>query len=59
MPDISMCQNKECPSKEKCYRYKAAPHPYRQAYASFTFDKETGNCEYFIKMWTNEKEKKQ
>lgn len=32
MPDISMCQNKECPLSKKCYRFLAEPNPYRQSY---------------------------
>ena len=35
MPDISMCMNKECPKKNKCYRYMAVPNPFRQSYADF------------------------
>ena len=25
MPDISMCANRDCPSRESCYRYAAEP----------------------------------
>jgi len=35
MPDISMCKNKSCLIKDKCYRYTAIPNPHRQSYANF------------------------
>lgn len=44
MPDISMCQNKECPLSKTCYRFLAEPDPYWQAYAGFQPDK-NGKCE--------------
>lgn len=46
MPDISMCRNIECPHHINCYRYKAEPNPYWQAYAQFEPDEE-GRCEFF------------
>lgn len=42
MADITMCQNKDCPLKETCYRFKAIPSPYRQVYSDFKF--ENGKC---------------
>jgi hypothetical protein len=45
MPDISMCQNKECQNKEKCYRYKALPSTW-QSYMKF--DPKEDNC--FMKL---------
>lgn len=44
MPDISMCTNILCKSKEFCYRFTATPSNFGQYYVSF-------NCkedEYFI-----------
>lgn len=36
MPDITMCEGQteliECSLKENCYRYKAIPNEWRQAY---------------------------
>jgi hypothetical protein len=46
MPDISMCNNKNCPEKDMCYRYRAVPNELWQAYAAFTYDGEDG-CDYF------------
>ncbi len=42
MPDISMCKNNACPSRNDCYRFSAKPNEYRQAYAEFDFG--GGNC---------------
>jgi len=47
MPDISMCLNRKCPSRNECYRYRAQPNEWRQSYAAFMDDPETGKCESF------------
>lgn len=44
MPDISMCANKNCYVKEKCYRYTAVPNPYYQSFATFDYDDSQGSC---------------
>jgi len=44
MPDISMCLNKKCPLRDKCYRYKAIPTPGWQTITDFKYD---DGCEYF------------
>jgi len=49
MADISMCSNKQCPLKLKCYRFTAPANPHWQTYADFEYDEEKG-CEYF---WDN------
>lgn len=41
MPDISMCADKDCPQREKCFRYRAEPNDY-QSYSAFKYD---GGCE--------------
>lgn len=46
MPDISMCQNEECPLRESCYRYLATPFIPRQAYADFK-PNDKGECSYY------------
>lgn len=47
MPDISMCEGKDCPLKDKCYRFIATPDKYHQSY--FTEPPyENDKCEYFI-----------
>jgi hypothetical protein len=47
MPDISMCENKQCPKKKTCYRYTAIPEEHWQSYSTFTFNAEEGKCEYY------------
>ena len=46
MPDISMCKNKDCPSKRDCYRYRAIPDEV-QVYSEFDPADKT-SCEQFI-----------
>lgn len=48
MPDISMCDNKKCPSRKSCYRYMAIPNIY-QCFASFSPGKKQ-KCEYYCKV---------
>lgn len=51
MPDISMCMGEQCPKKETCYRHKAEPSEYRQAYFMYApFNHEQVNCEYFMEI---------
>ena len=38
MVDIAMCQNKNCPKKDTCYRFKATPDPEYQSYTCFTYE---------------------
>ena len=48
MPDINMCRNKECPNKDRCYRFTAEPNSKWQTWAEFCFDEDTGECDDFI-----------
>lgn len=48
MADITMCANKECPSSELCYRFKAHPNEHGQAFSDYEFA-EDGKCSYMIK----------
>lgn len=47
MPDITMCVNRKCPKKRKCYRHEAIPSQMRQSFAEFKGDS-TDHC--FIPM---------
>lgn len=48
MPDISMCQGKDCPLKEECYRYKATPSKFMQSYfGEPPYDKKKKECDYY------------
>ncbi len=35
MPDITMCNNRCCPRRNKCYRHVAEPGEYQQSYFRF------------------------
>ena len=35
MADLTMCDNRHCPSHQQCYRYLAEPHPFWQYYMTF------------------------
>jgi hypothetical protein len=60
MPDIAMCQGVgqasgkstdiiDCPKKEECYRFKATPSEFRQAFFMYIpYDKVTETCENFV-----------
>jgi len=48
MPDISLCSNQFCPSKDKCYRFRAMPNTHRQSYASFKPEEGKKKCDHFM-----------
>jgi hypothetical protein len=52
MPDISMCLTDKCTQRNECFRYRAKPSEYRQAYMAFK--QEDGKCDDFthINKWT-------
>ena len=52
MTDISKCENKECPSRLKCYRYTAPANKYRQSYMEYKVPKNRKKCDSF---WKREK----
>jgi len=56
MPDISMCSSNTCPLKDSCYRFTATPSPFRQSYADFKYDEQTGKCDHY---WNNQQYKKE
>lgn len=47
MPDISKCNGKDCPIKEKCFRYTSKSSMY-QTYSDFEYK---NGCDYFMKVW--------
>lgn len=55
MADITTCEGKDCPLKEKCYRYTAEPCKYRQSYFLEPPYKEDGHCDY---AWPNYEKRK-
>lgn len=46
-----MCNNKECPLKETCLRYKGEPDKISQLYSDFKY--ENGNCDYYYEIKEN------
>jgi hypothetical protein len=49
MADITMCEGKNCPLKESCYRYTAKPNEYRQSYFVNSPVKD-GQCDEYMKL---------
>jgi hypothetical protein len=50
MPDITMCEGKDCPLKEDCYRYTAKPNEYRQSYfVNPPYNEEKKECDHYWK----------
>lgn len=49
MPDVAMCDGKNCPLKETCYRYRAVPYNIGQTYLAESPYKE-GKCDLHWKL---------
>jgi hypothetical protein len=47
MADITMCEGKECPMKQNCYRHTAKPNEFRQSYFMHEPIKQ-GHCMEFV-----------
>ena len=48
MPDITMCNGKDCEIKEICYRYRVTPSEFGQSY--FLNSPNNGlECDYYLK----------
>jgi len=61
MADITMCQIKDCPKADTCYRINAPPNKYYQSYADY---REICNIDndyqyYYIRSWQNQKDKQE
>jgi len=54
MADISMCSGKDCPLKDKCYRYTAPQSEYQSWFTNPPIKEEDKTCEYF---WDNKEYK--
>lgn len=53
MADISMCQDRQCPARDYCYRFTANPSRMWQSYGVFNREDDADNCDMF---WPNGKE---
>jgi hypothetical protein len=49
MPDITMCDNKECSLTDNCWRFNAPPDRLSQSYSQFIPD-DNGDCDFYIPM---------
>lgn len=49
MPDITICQSKDCPIKQSCYRFTANPNRYQSYFMESPYDEDDERCEYYIK----------
>ena len=49
MPDISMCNNRQCKFKEDCYRFTAKPREFMQFYGEFDCKDKEGVDTFFLK----------
>ncbi len=45
-PDITMCNNEECPLKDTCYRHEAEPNEMQSFFVDVKPNKK-GECEYY------------
>jgi hypothetical protein len=52
MPDITMCENKNCTLRKSCFRFTAIPTKVQQSYCNFVQD-EYDYCEYFMDNGSN------
>lgn len=51
MADITMCIPRNCPVKDKCYRYTAPENKYWQAYSEYDAENKDEGCSMY---WDNE-----
>lgn len=54
MADITMCDDKKCPKKESCFRYKAKASKWQSWFLESPRKNET--CEYYMKEEKDERE---
>lgn len=57
MPDVAMCHNPECPSRQSCYRHAESgtvPVERRQSYMSFQPRKADGKCWAYIPVYDDD-----
>lgn len=55
MPDLAMCRDHGCPSREQCYRYTATPST-QQVYADFERDYDMVVCPEFVEVRVEKEE---
>ena len=55
MPDITMCDDKNCGIRFKCYRYMAEPDEYRQSFFVGLVREYNEPCKHFVKIEEGDK----
>ena len=52
MPDITMCTNGKCPLSGKCFRFRAMPSEFMQAYSCFQPSgyEMDADCDWFMEI---------
>jgi len=50
MVDITMCEGKNCPMRENCYRYKARPGKWQSQFNGPNQLKSDGTCDLYWPM---------
>lgn len=57
MPDITMCENDDCPLNDHCWRFNSPPNQYYQSYQKYQpqIDEELDevDCKFYIKFPDN------
>jgi hypothetical protein len=48
MPDITMCDDRNCGIRNKCYRFRAIPDEWRQSYFRGSVRKPNEPCKHFV-----------
>lgn len=48
MADYTLCDDRQCPSREGCFRFKCPPDPLRQSWADFNRKKGEDKCADFL-----------
>ena len=53
MADLAMCRDKECPARERCFRFTAKPSAFLQTYGMFGRNPRAQYCAHY---WPTTKE---
>ena len=48
MGDICKCEGKDCPLKDKCFRFQKRSNSYETYFTSIPFDVKKKSCKFFV-----------
>jgi hypothetical protein len=51
MPDITMCLNRQCPKRRKCYRKTAKPNEPYQSFSDFKYGVDENGFFFCASYW--------